>query len=43
MNYVIFHELCNWMQFKVNDAKSHHQGLCLVVRPQVPNFDPGQG
>jgi len=24
MNYVIFCELCDWMQFEVDCAKSHH-------------------
>ena len=24
MNYVIFLKLCDWMQFEVNCAKSHH-------------------
>jgi len=25
MNYAIFRELCNWMRFEVDCAKSHHR------------------
>jgi len=25
MNNVIFHELCDWMRFEVDCAKSHHR------------------
>ena len=34
MNYAIFCELCNWMRFEVDCAKSHHriisEGLYIV-------------
>ena len=37
VNYAIFCELCDWMRFEVDCAKSHHrvisEGLHLIILP----------
>ena len=46
VNYAIFRELCDWMRFEVDCAKSHHRiilynvchGFCLLDKLQTTHF-----